>query len=185
VPTHGIIRLHSRFSPEACREGLRLATDHDEVANWPRFKACRPLLCRIRGERIRLRCRQHGRNSFAPLFHGRLLAATGGTVIEGRFRMHLLIRMFMTFWFGCLGGGLSLATVLAVIRYKSLAAAVGTMLGPLLVLAFGYGIVRFGQWSARDQEREMVSLLKATLDAAEGCPPAESEPDVPGGRVNG
>ena len=36
------IRLHSRMTSEECRERLLLATDHDEVANFPDFKGCLP-----------------------------------------------------------------------------------------------------------------------------------------------
>ena len=139
----------------------------------------------MKAERIRLRCRRPGRNSFAPLFYGRLLAVTEGTVVQGQFKVHLVVRIFMAFWFGCVVVGACFTITSTTIRYKSLAQAAGMIFGPLLMLALGYGMVRFGQWSARDQEREMVVFLKNTLEAAECGPSVESEPGLPASRVTG
>src|SRR5207249_11872325 len=39
------------------------------------------------------------RNSFAPLFKGRLEDCNGKTRIVGRFRMHRIVQVFLVVWF--------------------------------------------------------------------------------------
>ncbi len=185
MPTREKIRLHSRKTLEECRERLLLATDHDEVANWAHFKGCHPILCRMKDDRFRLRCRRPGRDSFAPIFYGRLLSVMDGTVVEGQFKIHLVVRIFMMFWFGALVAALPFVVGKAITEQKSPAHIAETALGPLIMIALGYGIVRFGQWLDLDQERDMLTLLTETLEAAEWSPPPESDHGLPGGSVTG
>ncbi|HTH49669.1 MAG TPA: hypothetical protein VMB21_19300 [Candidatus Limnocylindria bacterium] len=166
--TERTLTLHTPLTPEVCRERLSLATDHDEVANWPHFKGCLPFLCRMKGERFRLRCRRTGRNSFAPRFHGRLLSSAEGTKVEGRFKMHLFTRIFMTFWFGCLLGCLLLVIKSAVNHHQGFVPALAMTSGPLFMLGMGYLIIRLGQWSGRKEERRMVALLTQVLGVPSG-----------------
>ena len=67
---------------------------------------------RVRGDRFRLFAwgPLNLRNSFAPLFYGRLEGVGGKTRIHGRFRMHALVQAFLFVWFGGLlvGAGLLL-----------------------------------------------------------------------------
>lgn len=165
MKTEPEIRLHTQLALEVCQAQMSLADDHDEIVNWPDFKGCRPFLYQMRGERFRLRCRRLGANSFAPIFHGRFLAVPEGTLVEGRFKMHLFTRLFMTFWFGGLLVISAIVVGMAVTQREGFLQAGGMILGALLLAFFGYGLVSFGQWSARKEKRDIVTLLISVLEA--------------------
>jgi hypothetical protein len=42
-------------------------------------------------------------NSFKPFYRGRFIEVDGNVILTGRFTMHWLVKVFMTFWFGGAG----------------------------------------------------------------------------------
>ena len=134
----------------------------------------RAVLGRLSANRIRLRYRRpFVHNSFAPVFVGALQATSSGTRIEGQFRMHRFVRIFLGVWFGFV---LIVGSVLFV---ASLATAfgltgrqtegdwwIGFVVGPGL-LVFGVVLVRFGKYLGETDRREILAFLRDVLYATE------------------
>jgi hypothetical protein len=80
-------------------------------------------------------------NSFKPFFVGSFERTATGVVLKGKFSIHWLVRIFMTFWLGsCL-----LCSVLALwagVQHPSEARFVP--LGGIAMFAFGLALVRGG-----------------------------------------
>ncbi len=142
-----------------------------------RFAFARPekgtVFATIRGGKFRLFAQgpKYVSNSFAPFFYGRLESTPAGTRIHGRFQMHRLVRVFMTIWFAGVGSG-TVAVIAGVLSGGMQSdlppyVAVGTC---LLMLLFGVGLVRFGQWIARGQLRSLQDFIQNTLEAQSELP---------------
>src|ERR1700753_1708192 len=82
------MKLSTKLSIEECRNRIIKA------AEPPQF-----ILGEFRGNSFRLRTRKFYMNSFAPLFYGKFSQRNGGSILEGQFGMHTLVRLFMVFWF--------------------------------------------------------------------------------------
>jgi hypothetical protein len=63
------------------------------------YSAFGVVLASFDGYKFRLYVRRDYRNSFAPLFSGRLVPQTTGTRVEGRFGMHPFVKIFLAVWF--------------------------------------------------------------------------------------
>jgi hypothetical protein len=123
------------------------------------------ILGKLRDTTFRLQKRRYYRNSFAPFFFGRLVASDGGTLIEGEFRMHPFVRVFMTVWFSFLGL-FSLTMLITVIAGRAEAqrtAALGLVI-PAGMAAFGVALIKFGRWLGRNEETAIIAFLKSTLE---------------------
>jgi hypothetical protein len=66
--------------------------------SWSGYAGDRPILGKLRDTKFRLQKRRYYRNSFAPFFFGRFVATGSGTRIEGGFRIHPLMRVFVIVW---------------------------------------------------------------------------------------
>lgn len=131
------------------------------------YAGSKPVLGTIQGDTIRLQIRRYYRNSFAPRYHGRLRCVRDGTAIEGEFRMHPFVRVFMAIWFSFLAFFLvavlaSFVTGRAEVRSSN---NLALLLIPLGMAAFGVLLIKFGQWLGRSEERKMLNFLKTTLEA--------------------
>ncbi len=80
-------RLRSSLSVDECRARLREACDEERLRLWgvAGYKGSRPVIGRFDGVRFTLHRRAHG-VSEPTLLAGRLVAAAGGTRIEGGLR---------------------------------------------------------------------------------------------------
>jgi hypothetical protein len=87
---------------------------------WTRW-AEGTISARVRGDRFRLFAwgPVNLRNSFAPLFYGRLEEVEGKTRIHGRFRMHTSVQAFLFVWFGGLLAGAGLLLFLPASAWES------------------------------------------------------------------
>jgi hypothetical protein len=96
----------------------------------------------------------------------------GGTLISGEVAMHPFVRAFMLIWLSgvlLIGGTMFLSTV------GSMAIASGShhqnawmgVVIPPVMLAFGFGLVCFGRYLARDEGRFLTDFLSRTLDVYE------------------
>jgi hypothetical protein len=85
--------------------------------------------------------------------------------------MHPFVRAVLGLWFCIIVAGLIFELVVAL-RGANFDAAPPMVL--LLMLLFGFGLVRFGRWVARDEQGLLLDFVKATLkarDAADLPPP--------------
>jgi hypothetical protein len=108
-------------------------------------------------------------NSFAPFFAGGITREGATTVVEGEFRMHWFVKVFMVFWFGFC----SLWTVLALfmgplgaLGTKDLPERTMLLLFPLFgigMLAAGYYFVRFCKHLGRKNITFITSELNRLL----------------------
>ncbi len=97
---------------------------------------------------------------FSPRFVGKVMAADGQTWIVGHFRLGRYVQWFMTFWFGLLGliGGVSLpiGLLMATLGDES---GLFFSLGPLVMLAFGIGFIKIGQWMSREDQNHIEARI--------------------------
>jgi hypothetical protein len=114
-------------------------------------------------------------NSFKPFFIGRFEQQAGKVVLTGRFTMHWLVKVFMTFWFGFCA--LFVVTGLAAAIHTSKAAAVPLMGG--LMLLFGLGLVRLGGWFSRRDPAWLSDVISTALHAPEAALPDGTFPAHP------
>jgi len=107
------------------------------------------------------------RNSFAPYFVGSFKeTGQGHVVLEGRFTMHWLVKVFLTFWFGfCL-----LWTTLAIYATWTSATAVMWWFPLAGVAMFGIGLVlvQLGKWLARDDTAWLSGIIREALSGGRG-----------------
>jgi len=92
-----------------------------------------------------------------------------GTVIRGEFAMHAFTRVFMPIWFGgvmLIGGSGFVISLFAMLTRPS-----GqhqrpwpVLLIPPGMLLFGFLLIRFGRYLARDEARFLTDFLRHTLD---------------------
>ena len=103
------------------------------------------------------------RNSFVPIFKGNFQTENGQTYLTGSFSMHLLIKLFMTIWFGaCLTG-------ILVALYRSVADGFDpgqlNMVGfQALMIAAGVAFVGFGKWLARNDIRLISEVIETAIN---------------------
>ncbi len=104
------------------------------------------------------------RNSFKPFFVGRFEVRDGVTVLTGRFTLTLVVKVFMTVWFGTLllVGGEILVNRVAVHR----TAPSFILFQPLLMVAAGILLVGFGKWLSRNDIAWLSSVIERALGKA-------------------
>jgi hypothetical protein len=163
------IALQSHLSPSDCQARLSNAVDPVRLGfTRSGFSGDKPILGTFANSYFRLQARRYYRNSFAPFFYGRFLPDERGTLIQGQFRLHPCARLFMIFWFGFIAFFIIFA-VRAPGRFDA-ARVVFFVLGPLTMAAFGYGLLKFSWWLARDEKKDIIAVLKKTLQATETTP---------------
>lgn len=154
------IRLHSTQSLSDCRTRLDGSVGFNTVG---------PVLGSITGDGFHLFVVRKGfRNSFAPHFYGKLIPAAFGTVIEGKFRMQLFIRVFLTIWFTGLigiGGRITIFSIQHHLPGQSLAETYRGVFFPGVLLLCGVFMVYWLKVLGADDEEEVASFLRRTLNA--------------------
>jgi hypothetical protein len=160
------IAWRTDLSVEECMRRLREATDPGvrTVFSFSGYKGKKPVLLKSNGNEFRLWKRRYYRNSFAPIFFGKLLEEQRGTRIEGRFGMDPFVLPFMVFWLAVVGFG-----ALQELIHAHSARSYGNVWNGELLLAgmflFGLLLPKFGQWIGRSEERDLRELLETTLAA--------------------
>ena len=159
------------LAPEECRRRLAARCVHWGEAFISGFTMqidpARPLLGRVtaRGFWVFLRIRY--RNSFQTQASGRFRPESGRTRVDVRFGMTLVTKLFMGVWLTGVGCG---AIAILIARASGAPGAQGPwVLIPFGMLAFGIGLVVFGRWLARDEERQLGEILARELEAGEGA----------------
>ena len=132
------------------------------------YSAFGVVLASFDGYKFRLYVRRDYRNSFAPLFSGRLVPQTTGTRVEGRFGMHPFVKIFLAVWFAgvvTIGGFIfvsSIGQALSGDVSDNSKRHIGMVVPPIL-LGFGVLLVRFGKKLGRDEETRILSWLKRSF----------------------
>jgi len=158
--------LRTRIPIEECKARLASNVDAERLGlSWSGYSGSRPILGKLRDNSFRLQKRRYYRNSFAPFFFGRFVASDGGTLIEGEFRMHPFVKVFMIVWFSFLGVFALIMLISAFARRADVqgSAVLGLMM-PAGMAAFGVALVKFGKWLGRNEETAIIAFLKSTLE---------------------
>lgn len=152
------LSLHSQETISDCRTRLIGSIGFNTVG---------PVLGDISGDKFLLYVtRRDFRNSFGPHFHGKLVAAPSGTVIEGKFRMHFIVRIFLSIWFT---GVIAIGGKMALLSFKGIAMAQPTsetyvgLFFPVALFLCGLLMVYWGKTLGTDDEVEIMKFLQNTL----------------------
>lgn len=98
------------------------------------------------------------KNSFIPVIVGTIRIEKGMSVIDIKLRLHLLVQIFLTIWFGGAGIGI-LAGLLAV--FTEGMNGVSMLFATVAFFAFGQAFVRTGfYFPAKNARRRLEELLK-------------------------
>jgi hypothetical protein len=163
------ITFQTHLTASDCKARLADAVDPVRLGfTRSGFSGDKPILGKFKESYFRIQARRYYRNSFAPYFYGRFVPNEQGTRIQGRFRIHPFARIFMFVWFGFLAFFIFVANTQSA--GLSLAGHAIFLLGPLAMAAFGYGLLKFSAWLARNEKTVIISLLKTTLHATEITP---------------
>jgi hypothetical protein len=161
MPAGGRIELLSPLSREVCAARLRDAVD----SGWRIFGG-KPAIGRVDESSFRIRKRLGAtfHNSFQTYLTGRLESDGSGTRVQCRFGMHPFVRGFMALWFAML-----LAFTAAGIMMGAHGSARGFplvgIIGPAIMAVFGVGLVFFGRFFARNEQRFLLDFLAQTIEA--------------------
>jgi hypothetical protein len=168
-----LITLKSPLSVNQCAENLAMAINKESLffANW---RGTQPVIGTIHEHKFRIRKRRTYQNSFAPLFYGTLHDDMTGTLIEGHFSMHPVVKGFLIFWFAAvtyaiIGGIQGIAIVLTdLINFVSGKGIAHSYAG-LPILAFmllgGIGVILIGQLFGLSEKKYLQEFLERTLKA--------------------
>ncbi len=126
------------------------------------------IIAKVNGERFRIFARgpRYVHNSFAPFLYGRVAANADGTRIDAKFRMHPVVRVFMSVWFGGLAiMALAFPLILLTGNLKADVPPFTVIATPFLIILFGIGLIAFGRWTARGQVSRILEFLRVELEA--------------------
>ena len=98
-------------------------------------------------------------NSFKPVFIGRIQTHSHGSVLRGTFGLPWSVRAFVTLWLGFC----ALWTVLAAVAVASKPEKWFFPLAGIALIIAGYGIVRLGQWFARNDRQFLQRTIQEAL----------------------
>ncbi len=101
------------------------------------------------------------KNSFKPMLIGSFSTLGGRTILSGVFRMHRLVQVFMTFWFGVLA--FSVLTEGASILVNPSDAWPAPLVG-FMMIAFGVGLVKIGKWLSRNDKEWLKERVSASIN---------------------
>jgi hypothetical protein len=159
----------TRIPIEECKARLAACVDVERLAfSWSGYAGSKPMLGKLRDTNFRLQRRRFYRNSFAPFYYGRFVAAGRDTKIEGELRMRTDVKIFMVVWFSFL------AVVFLIMAVTVLAGRANAQNNPALgivipagMAVFGVALIKFGRWLGRGEERDIVAFLKSTFGASD------------------
>lgn len=150
---------------EACVKRLQVEID----GPWARFGS-RPVMGRVSDSSLRIWKRIRYRNSFQTCLSAKLVEQDGRTRIGCRFSLHPFAVVFMAVWFGAvvlIGGMVIVVSTVAFLADPS-AVPPFVWLGlaiPIVMIAFGIGLIRFGRYLARDERQFLLEFLRQTIGA--------------------
>lgn len=100
------------------------------------------------------------------------MTSDGGTLIEGEFRMHPFVKIFMTVWFSFLG---IVSMITLITHFTGHSGVQGNpildVVGPAGMAAFGVAMIKFSKWLGRSEETAIIAFLKCTLEINDAAQP--------------
>jgi hypothetical protein len=163
--------FHTRIPIEECKVRLTSGIDIDRFALTRSGRAgSKPILGKIRDSTFRLQRRRYYKNDLAPYFYGRFVAVGRETRIEGEFKMHPWVKVFMIVWF------LILAAFFVVFVADLVSGrddfqgnpALGFLI-PVAGAAFWFVLVKISWWLARGEQRDIIEFLRTTFEAEDAA----------------
>jgi hypothetical protein len=151
--------FNSIYSPEEAVQRLRGNIEASLWDSWDKTA----VVGKIKDNKVRLIWhRKYIRNSFQPFFTGYLRVKNGTTILEGKFSLHWIIKIFLVIWFG----GIFAAGFLAL--YAGITEGRLRQLSPFFISVIGIGlagvaIVFFGNWIARDSVDKISEVIEASF----------------------
>jgi len=169
----GHVEIFSPLPPAECAVRLASAIDTERsvIFSSAALFGSKLVIGQASESSLRLRKRIRYRNSFQSFLFATMRPQQGGTLISGTFAMHPMVRTFIFVWFGfiaVIGGGVALATVRGTLSSSD--GNSHSLLGiiiPLAMLCFGFVLIRFGRYLARNEARFPTDFLVQTLDGRE------------------
>ncbi len=160
------IELLSPLSPDECEARLREVTDREGPRGW---FGSHPVISRISLRSVQLRKRVGFHNSFQTYLVCSLEGGTGGTRLRGEIGPHPLLPVFLSVWCG-LVGLVGVGTVIAGVRALFVGGGppLRAAVIPFALLAFVFGLVRFGRWLARGEDQFLITFVEGVLGAPRG-----------------
>jgi hypothetical protein len=99
-------------------------------------------------------------NSFKPFFIGRFELRDGQLVLAGNFTMPLIVKVFMTVWFGAIG----VFACTALLGARSEGPKAGFFVfQPFVMLGTGLALVAVGKWFARNDVVWLPKVIEGAL----------------------
>jgi hypothetical protein len=160
------MKLRTKLSVAECRTRLGSATDLGGMAlSWD-SAVPGSVMGEFRGQVFRLHTPKYYRNSFAPFFYGQLSSVDGGTALEGSFRMHPFVRLFIVFWYAFLLIFGFAGIIVPAAKYEGSGLSRNWYFAGLGILAvLGVGMVQIGKWLGKGEHEVIHAFLKSTLEA--------------------
>lgn len=156
------IVLVSPLPPDECESRLRAATDRDGLRS---LFGSRPVVGRVAHGLLRLRKRIGYRNSFQAVLAGSLKPCGAGTVFRGTAGLHPLVLGFLGVWCG-------LVALAAIAGLGACLVQPAALAVPLLMAAFGGGLVGFGRWLAEGEAAFLVAFVAEVIAGQPDAGPA-------------
>ncbi len=141
----------------------RLSAAMDEERWWTVWFdfGKRPFAGKVRGRKFHIRKRHNYRNAFVPVLYGEVQRTPTGSKLIGQFRLHTLVRWFLTFWYSFLvlvPLGLLAESINAGV-HRFTADDLFPLLVWLVMLLFPLILVQVGQLIARGDRESIRRLL--------------------------
>ena len=150
------LEIYSPLPVAASLERLRNATDSSLLGPL----GGQAMTGKVTEEKIKLeRTISFVQNTFKPVFIGKVEEHTRGSVLRGTFGLPWPVKAFMSFWFGFC----ALWTVGASVAVATKPEAWFFPLAGIGMVCAGYGIVRLGQWFARNDRQYLERAIKVAL----------------------
>ncbi len=167
----GCLDLYSPLPPEECVKRLKECIDQERFPSFS-FTSLfgkNAIAGYVDSTSFRLRKRIAYRNSFQTFLKGIMKPEGTGTIIQGVFAPHGFTMAFMLVWFGGVAviGGLVFVSslfMLMVDPHSPKNPALGVIVPPAM-LAFGFALVRFGRYLARDEAKFLAGAVRHILEA--------------------
>jgi hypothetical protein len=170
----GRINLLAPFGQAECVSRLTAAIDAEQslLSSIAALRGSKPVVGWVTESSMRLRKRIGYGNSFQSYLTATMRPEAGGTAISGKIAMHPLVRAAMIVWFGAIiymAGAPFIRTLYLMIvgspaEYENAKVLLVTF--PVM-LAFGFGLIAFGRYLARNEIRFLTEFLIRELDARE------------------
>lgn len=119
-----------------------------------------------------LKTKAYYSNSFSRIFYGELIKKENGTIIQGSFCRHIIVKLFMTIWFGgvIFVGGIMFLVCFSNVFLGTSNGDGNSVLGliiPPIMFIFGILLVKSGVWFSINEEKYVLEFIRKTLKGEE------------------